>query len=66
MTVKQDLIPRDVSRCSDSKCPTAAFCDRYLQLAIDNEKNRKRILVTDFKGRHKPGLCEHFLNIEDL
>ena len=59
-----DLIHRDVSRCNDDRCPTAAFCERYLQMGIDYKKGETLVSVTDFKGREKVGLCDHFLNVD--
>jgi hypothetical protein len=58
------LIPRDVSRCNDDKCPISAFCERNLQMFIDFKKGEKCISVTNFKGSAKNGLCEHFLNVD--
>ena len=60
----KDLIHRDVSRCNNDKCPTAPFCERYLQIAIDYKKGEKRVSVTDFKGSEKVGLCDYFLNVD--
>lgn len=60
----KDLIHRDISRCNDDRCPTAAFCERYLQMDIDYKKGEKLVSVTDFKGREKVGLCDHFLNVD--
>ena len=60
----KDLIHRDISRCNDDRCPTALFCKRYLQMAIDYKKGEKLVSVTDFKGREKVGLCDHFLNVD--
>ena len=60
----KDLIHRDISRCNDDRCPTAPFCERYLQMAIDCKKGEKLVSVTDFKGREKVGLCDHFLNVD--
>lgn len=60
----KDLIHRDISRCNDDRCPTAPFCERYLQMAIDYKKGEKLVSVTDFKGREKVGLCDHFLNVD--
>ena len=60
----KDLIHRDISRCNDDRCPTAPFCERYLQMAIDYKKGEKLVSVTDFKGREKVGLCDHFLNAD--
>lgn len=59
----KDLIHRDISRCNDDRCPTAPFCERYLQMAIDYKKGEKLVSVTDFKGREKVGLCDHFINV---
>ena len=56
----KDLIHRDISRCNDDRCPTAPFCERYLQMAIDYKKGEKNVSVTDFKGREKVGLCDYF------
>lgn len=41
-----DLIPRDISRCNDYRCPTAPFCERYLQMAIDYKKGETLVTVT--------------------
>lgn len=60
----KDLIHRDISRCNDYRCPTAPFCERQLQMAIDYKKGEKLVSVTDFKGREKVGLCDHFLNVD--
>ena len=60
----KDLIHRDISRCNDDRCPTAPFCERYLQMAIDCKNGEKLVSVTDFKGREKVGLCDHFLNVD--
>lgn len=60
----KDLIYRDTSRCNNDKCPTAAFCRRYLQMSIDYKKGEKLVSVTDFNGDKKVGLCDYFLNIE--
>lgn len=60
----KDLIHRDISRCNDDRCPTAPFCERYLQMAIDYKKGEKLVSVTDFKGREKVGLCDHFINVD--
>jgi 23S rRNA U2552 (ribose-2'-O)-methylase RlmE/FtsJ len=59
----KDLIHLDISRCNDDRCPTAPFCERYLQMAIDYKKGEKLVSVTDFKGREKVGLCDHFLMV---
>lgn len=59
-----DLIPRDISRCNDYKCPTAPFCSRFLQMEIDAKMGETLVPVNDFKGRKKVGLCDDFLNIE--
>ena len=60
----KDLIYRDISRCNDDRCPTAPFCERYLQMAIDYKKGEEYVWVTDFKGREKVGLCDYFLNVD--
>jgi hypothetical protein len=60
----KDLINRDISRCNDDRCPTAAFCERYLQMGIDYKKGETLVSVTDFKGREKVGLCDRFLNVD--
>ena len=60
----KDLIHRDISRCNDDRCPTAPFCERYLQMAIDYKKGETLVSVTDFKGREKVALCDHFLNVD--
>ena len=60
----KDLIYRDISRCNDDRCPTAPFCERYLQMAIDYKKSENNVSVTDFKGREKVGLCDYFLNVD--
>lgn len=60
----KDLIHRDISRCNDDRCPIAPFCERNLQMAIDYKKGEKNVPVTDFKGREKVGLCDHFLNVD--
>lgn len=60
----KDLIHRDISRCNNDRCPTAPFCERYLQMAIDYKNGEKNVSVTDFKGREKVGLCDHFLNVD--
>ena len=60
----KDLIHRDISRCNDNRCPTAPFCERYLQMAIDYKKGEELVSVTDFKGREKVGLCDYFLNVD--
>ncbi len=62
----KDLIPLDCSRCSDDRCPIAIFCARSRQKTIDYKKGQKNILMTDFKGAEKVGLCDYFLNIEYL
>jgi hypothetical protein len=62
--MNKDLINRDISRCNDSKCPTSAFCERYLQRIIDYKKNETGVSVTYFKGREKNGLCDYFLNVD--
>ena len=59
-----DLIHRDISRCKDYECPTNFCCERFLQLRIDYKKGEKLVSVTDFKGREKVGLCDHFLNVD--
>lgn len=63
-TSVKDLIHRDVSRCNDNRCPTAHLCERYLQMSIDYKKGERFVSVTDFKGREKVGLCDHFLNVD--
>lgn len=60
----KNLIYRDISRCNDDRCPTAPFCERYLQMAIDYKNGEKLVSITDFKGREKVGLCDHFLNVD--
>jgi len=60
----KDLIHRDISRCNDDRCPTAPFCERYLQMGIDYKKGETLVSVTDFKGREKVGLCDYFLNVD--
>ena len=60
----KDLIYRDISRCNDYRCPTAPFCRRNLQMSIDYKKGDTLVSVTDFKGREKVGLCDHFLNVD--
>lgn len=60
----KDLIPRDVSRCNDGRCPTADFCKRYLQMRIDHKKGEKIVSVTDFKGSEKFGSCDQFLDVD--
>ena len=60
----KDLIHRDISRCNDDRCPTDAFCRRYLQMGIDYKKGETLVSATDFKGREKNGLCDHFLNVD--
>ena len=60
----KDLIHRDISRCNDDRCPTAPFCERYLQMAIDYKNGETLVSVTDFKVREKVGLCDHFLNVD--
>jgi len=60
----KDLIHRDISRCNDNRCPTAPFCERYLQMGIDYKKGKTLVSVTDFKGREKVGLCDHFINVD--
>jgi len=60
----KDLIYRDISRCNDDRCPTAPFCERYLQMGIDYKKGEELVSVTDFKGREKVGLCDYFLNVD--
>jgi hypothetical protein len=62
----RDLILNDVSRCNDYKCPTNAFCARFKQLRLDNEKGIKTMPVTDFNGRKKNGLCDYFINADVL
>jgi hypothetical protein len=64
MQSSKDLINRDTFRCNDNKCPTAAFCERYLQMRIDYKKGEKLVPVTNFKGSEKVGLCDHFLNVD--
>lgn len=60
----KDLISRDISRCNDDRCPTALFCERYLQMSIDYKKNETLVWVNDFKGREKSGLCDYFINVD--
>lgn len=60
----KDLIHRDISRCNDDRCPTAPFCKRYMQMAIDYKKGEEYVWVTDFKGCEKVGLCDYFLNVD--
>jgi len=64
--VKKDLIANDISRCNDYRCPTRGFCARFRQLRFDNETGIKHMSVTDFKGREKNGLCDHFINVEEI
>ena len=59
----KDLIPNDISRCNDYKCPTNFCCARFKQLSIDR-KNGNTVWTSDFEGRKKTGLCEHFLNVD--
>jgi hypothetical protein len=61
--MQNNLINLDISRCSDWKCPTNAFCARYRQRAIDKEKGQVAS-CNDFQGRNKNGLCDYFINIE--
>lgn len=61
--MQKDLIARDISRCSDERCPTSSLCERYLQRRIDRQKGEMSVAITDFRGREKIGLCEHFLNV---
>jgi hypothetical protein len=60
----KDLIPRDISRCSDDRCASAVFCKRYLQMGIDHKKGEKLVSVTDFKGSEKFGSCGQFLDVD--
>lgn len=60
----EDLIPNDISRCNDYQCPTRVYCRRFLQRGIDYKKGETRIPVTDYRGREKRGLCDHFLNVD--
>jgi hypothetical protein len=63
----QDLIGLDISRCTDSLCPIAAFCARYVQKVIDAKVTGRVVPVTDFEGRYNRyrGLaCKHFINKE--
>ena len=57
----KDLIPNDISRCNDYKCPTNFCCARFKQLSIDSKKGNT-VWISDFEGRKKTGLCEHFLS----
>ena len=59
----EDLIHNDISRCNDYKCPTNFCCARFRQLRFDRE-NGNHFSVTDFEGREKTGLCEHFINVD--
>lgn len=59
----ENLIPNDISRCNDYKCPTKFCCARFKQLYIDR-KNGNTVWTSDFEGRKKTGLCEYFLNVD--
>ena len=60
----KDLIPNEISRCSDYKCPTNTWCERHIQLRIDIENGNKDFPVTNFQGSQKCGLCDYFLNVD--
>lgn len=49
----KELISNDISRCNDYKCPTNAFCARFIKLRFDKENNNTQMSVTDFEGRKK-------------
>lgn len=59
----ENLISNDISRCNDYKCPTNFCCARFKQLSIDR-KNGNTVWTSDFEGRKKERLCEHFLNVD--
>jgi len=61
----KNLILRDVSRCSDSKCLKSNSCKRYLQRDIDYKNNETYIPVNNFKGSENNGLCEFFLDVKE-
>lgn len=60
----KDLIPLDVARCNDDLCPSACWCERNLQRAIDWRKGNQGTLIKNFQGVATRGLCKHFLNVK--
>lgn len=63
----EGLIANDVSRCSNMKCPTSAYCARYRQWRIEGRSKEgihKEVSVTQFDGDKQAGLCDFFINVE--
>lgn len=58
-----NLILKDVSRCSDEKCPKSSSCKRFLQMEIDKENGEEYSVVSDFKGSENNGVCDYYINI---
>lgn len=59
------LILKDVSRCSDEKCPKSSSCKRFLQMEIDKENGEEYSVVSDFKGSENNGVCDYYINIDN-
>lgn len=80
--MESNLIMNDVSRCDNHRCPIRVYCSRYRQIEIDfkNYKEANNITgsipiadkvfstipVSKFNGDKKDGLCDYFINIEDV
>lgn len=60
-----NLIFKDVSRCSDEKCPKSSSCKRFLQMEIDKENGEEYSVVFDFKGSENNGVCDYYINIDN-
>ena len=60
-----NLIFKDVSRCSDEKCPKSSSCKRFLQMEIDKENGEEYSVVSDFKGSENNGVCDYYINIDN-
>ena len=60
-----NLIFKDVSRCSDEKCPKSSSCKRFLQMEIDKKNGEEYSVVSDFKGSENNGVCDYYINIDN-
>lgn len=59
----KNLIPNDVSRCSNDTCTINYLCKRYKQRFVDIQNGKKIVPMTNFLGSNN--LCEWFLNIDN-
>lgn len=61
--MQENLIPNDVSRCSNHRCVKRANCKRYMQNQIDRQKQNEGILAIRSITRFYEHNCRNYLAI---